>query len=53
MKKVEIERLQRALKVKVTGKFDDATEKAVIAYQKRKGLQVDGVVGMSTHSMLY
>lgn len=53
MKKVEIERLQRALKVKVTGKFDDATEKAVIAYQKRKGLKADGVVGQATHSMLY
>lgn len=53
MKKAHIERLQRAVKADVTGKFDEQTRQAVIAYQKRKGLAADGIVGQSTHSMLF
>lgn len=54
MKKVNIERIQRAVKADVTGVFDSQTEAAVEAYQKRKGLKpVDGVVGRLTHSMLF
>ncbi|MGG3006180.1 peptidoglycan-binding domain-containing protein [Geobacillus stearothermophilus] len=34
----DVERIQRALKVKVDGVFGKQTEAAVKAYQKRKGL---------------
>lgn len=53
MKQVDIERVQRAVKADVTGKFDQQTKDAVKAYQKRKGLVVDGVVGQSTWSLLF
>lgn len=44
---------QGAVNVPVTGKYDAATEKAVEAYQKRKKLDVDGVVGKDTWNMLF
>lgn len=53
MVKKDIERVQRAVGVPVTGKFDAATEKAVKAYQKRKKLDSDGVVGKDTWNMLF
>lgn len=53
MKQINIERIQRAVNAPVTGKFDAATEKAVEAYQKRKKLVVDGVVGKDTWNMLF
>lgn len=53
MKKAFIERIQRAVKAQVTGKFDAQTEKAVEAYQKRHGLDVDGAVGPATHSKMF
>lgn len=53
MKKINIERIQRAVKAEVTGKFDAQTEKAVEAYQKRHGLDVDGAVGPATHSKMF
>lgn len=37
---------------KITGKFDDATEEAVEAFQLAKGLVVDGVVGPKTWAKL-
>ncbi|WP_179865425.1 peptidoglycan-binding protein [Bacillus sp. AFS017336] len=49
----DVERIQRALKVNVDGKFGIATEEAVKAYQKRKGLTVDGLVGQQTWSKLF
>jgi peptidoglycan LD-endopeptidase CwlK len=49
----DVERIQRALKIKVDGVFGKQTEKAVKAYQKRKGLVVDGVVGIKTWNMLF
>ncbi|MFX4306575.1 M15 family peptidase [Exiguobacterium sp. A1_3_1] len=49
----DIERVQRAVGVQVTSKFDAATEKAVKAYQKRKKLNPDGVVGKDTWNMLF
>ncbi|HBF59704.1 M15 family metallopeptidase [Exiguobacterium sp.] len=49
----DIERVQRAVGVPVTSKFDAATEKAVKAYQKRKKLEADGVVGKDTWNMLF
>lgn len=53
MLKKNIERIQRAVNVPVTGKYDAATEKAVEAYQKRKKLDEDGVVGKDTWNMLF
>lgn len=53
MVKKDIERVQRAVGVPVTGKFDVATEKAVKAYQKRKKLDADGVVGKDTWNVLF
>ncbi|PEJ57385.1 hypothetical protein CN692_13305 [Bacillus sp. AFS002410] len=49
----DVERIQRAVKVDVDGKFGPKTEKAVKEYQKRKGLTVDGVVGQQTWSKLF
>lgn len=48
-----IKQIQNAVKVSVTGKFDAVTTKAVRAYQKRKGLEVDGVVGLKTWNVLF
>lgn len=53
MVKKDIERVQRAVGVPVTGKFDAATEKAVKAYQKRKKLDADGVVGRITWELMF
>ncbi|WP_051590444.1 peptidoglycan-binding protein [Exiguobacterium antarcticum] len=53
MLKKDIERIQRAVGASVTGKYDMATEKAVEAYQKRKKLDADGVVGQATWNMLF
>ncbi|PEJ48210.1 hypothetical protein CN692_24190 [Bacillus sp. AFS002410] len=49
----DVERIQRAVKVDVDGKFGPKTEKAVKEYQKRKGLTVDGIVGQQTWSKLF
>lgn len=48
-----IKRIQNAVKVPVNGKFDAATTKAVRAYQARKGLEVDGIVGLITWNTLF
>ncbi|WP_214855752.1 peptidoglycan-binding protein [Exiguobacterium sp. s130] len=53
MLKKDVERIQRAVGTTVTGKFDMATEKAVEAYQKRKKLDTDGVVGLATWNTLF
>lgn len=53
IKQADIERVQRAVKAKVTGKFDQQTKDAVKAYQKRKGLVADGVVGQMSWSMMF
>lgn len=53
MLKKDVERIQRAVGTTVTGKFDIATEKAVEAYQKRKKLDTDGVVGLATWNTLF
>ncbi|PEL12655.1 peptidoglycan-binding protein [Bacillus sp. AFS017336] len=49
----DVERIQRAVKVPVTGVYDEVTKAAVKAYQKRKGLTVDSVVGQQTWSKLF
>lgn len=40
--------VQKAVGVTADGKFGSGTKKAVIAYQKKKGLKADGVVGFNT-----
>lgn len=40
--------IQKKVGVTVDGKFGNDTKKAVIAYQKKKGLIADGVVGLKT-----
>ena len=43
-----VERIQRALVVVDDGVFGELTHKAVVAFQKREGLLVDGMVGDET-----
>lgn len=49
----DVERIQRAVKVNVDGKFGIKTEAAVKAYQKRQGLKVDGKVGPETWNRMF
>jgi peptidoglycan hydrolase-like protein with peptidoglycan-binding domain len=44
--------VQRALGLPATGEFDARTTRAVRAFQRRKGLQVDGIVGPQTRAAL-
>ena len=44
--------VQRALGVGSTGRFDAGTERAVRAFQRRRGLAVDGIVGPQTRAAL-
>lgn len=53
MKKINIERIQRAVKAKVTGKYDDQTVQAVKEYQERHKLTVDGEFGKSSWSTAF
>ena len=45
MDKTDIERIQRAVKAEVTGKYDAQTTAAVKKYQARKKLVADGIAG--------
>lgn len=49
----DVQRIQRALGVEAVGEFGPQTEAAVKAYQKRKGLVADGVVGVLTWNMMF
>lgn len=53
---VRVQRQLSSLKLydwrQMNGKFDDATQQAVINFQKANGLTPDGVVGVKTHTML-
>lgn len=53
MKHKDIERIQRAVGASVTGKYDNQTETKVRAYQKRKKLDTDGIVGLETWNWLF
>lgn len=53
MVKKDIERIQRAFGASVTGMYDKQTESKVTAYQKRKKLESDGVVGLITWNKLF
>ncbi|AXN39869.1 M15 family metallopeptidase [Peribacillus butanolivorans] len=51
-----VERVQRAVGIaekKVDGIYGKDTEKAVKAYQKRKGLKADGIVGAKTWAVMF
>jgi peptidoglycan hydrolase-like protein with peptidoglycan-binding domain len=48
-----VSQIQHALHVKATGRFNGATEHAVVAFQRRDGLGVDGIVGPQTWDALF
>lgn len=49
----EVEKVQKALKINVDGKFGPQTKTAVEKFQKDNGLKVDGVVGPQTRAKLF
>jgi hypothetical protein len=49
---VPVRTVQRALGVRASGIYDSRTRRAVKAFQRRSGLQVDGVVGPKTLAAL-
>lgn len=49
----DIKRIENAMGLAQDGKFDDALTKAIKAYQKRKGLDADGIVGVKTWNMMF
>jgi peptidoglycan hydrolase-like protein with peptidoglycan-binding domain len=49
----EVTEVQRALHVRATHHFDPVTRHAVLAFQRRKGLAVDGIVGPETWDALF
>ena len=48
-----VARVQHALHINDSGHFTRATKRAVIAYQRRDGLLVDGIVGPQTWGSLF
>ncbi|MFA9487181.1 MULTISPECIES: N-acetylmuramidase domain-containing protein [unclassified Moraxella] len=44
---------EHGVKLAVDGDFGDATEKAVIDFQRKSGLMIDGVVGIKTWQVLH
>ncbi|MBO0999558.1 peptidoglycan-binding protein [Bacillus sp. SD075] len=49
----DVERIQRAVGVKPDGIFGKGTAAAVKAYQKRKKLSADGIVGAKTWAVMF
>ena len=47
-----VTRVQHALHIAPTGRFDRSMKRAVLAFQRRDGLQVDGIVGPQTWGAL-
>lgn len=47
-----VTKLQEALKIEVNGKFGTDTEKALIDWQKKNGLEPDGIAGRNTYRSL-
>jgi peptidoglycan hydrolase-like protein with peptidoglycan-binding domain len=50
---VQVRELQHGLHLKQTGHFGTATRRAVVRFQARKHLEVDGVVGPETWDTLF
>lgn len=50
---VQVRELQHGLHLKQTGHFGTATRRAVVRFQQRKHLEVDGVVGPQTWDTLF
>jgi hypothetical protein len=50
---VQVRELQRGLHLRPTGHFGTATRRAVVRFQKRRHLEVDGVVGPQTWDRLF
>ena len=48
----DVKWLQYELNITVDGKFGDDTKRAVLAYQKSKGLLQDGIVGAKTRASM-
>jgi peptidoglycan hydrolase-like protein with peptidoglycan-binding domain len=48
-----VTQVQHALHVGATGRFDSGTKDAVLALQRKDGLQVDGIVGPQTEGALF
>ncbi len=48
-----VARVQRALHLRHSGRFSAATRRAVITFQRRDGLLVDGIVGPQTWDALF
>jgi N-acetylmuramoyl-L-alanine amidase len=49
----DVKRVQRAVGVNADGIFGNGTKSAVMAYQKRHGLGVDGIVGKETWNKMF
>jgi hypothetical protein len=52
-KGAQVNELQHALHLRRTGQFTTATKRAVVRFQKRKHLEIDGVVGPQTWDTLF
>jgi peptidoglycan hydrolase-like protein with peptidoglycan-binding domain len=49
----DVARVQRALHQRATGRYGARTRRAVLAFQHRDGLMVDGIVGVQTWDALF
>jgi peptidoglycan hydrolase-like protein with peptidoglycan-binding domain len=49
----DVARVQRALHIRHSGRFDAATRRAVIAFQRHDRLLIDGIVGPQTWDALF
>jgi peptidoglycan hydrolase-like protein with peptidoglycan-binding domain len=48
-----VAKVQHALHTRATGRFSSATKRAVLVFQRRDGLLVDGIVGPQTWDALF
>jgi peptidoglycan hydrolase-like protein with peptidoglycan-binding domain len=48
-----VKRVQHVLHMRATGRFGSRTQRAVVAFQRKDGLQVDGIVGPQTWDTMF